>query len=454
MTVSYTASLHIPIPDFLSEPWHAELESSIRALDTAIYQALIADNVAAWLNNHVYAIGDLAIDSGNGKMYSAGVAHTSPVSPTTFTTFRAANPTYWNAIANVPQQRGTWQTATSYLQGDFVIDSNRYAVCIVAHVSGTFNTDLASGKWVVLLDLSTLGVGLNLTAEASVASGATVDVGAQVATRLFVTGSTTITSYGAIANVFKIIRFEGVLTLTNSANLVLIGAGVNRVTRAGDQQMVTSDSTGKFREILYTRADGNPATTTERGVIELATGPEAVALTDTARGITPSTLAAVLNQYIEAGTKMLFQQTTAPTGWTKDTTHNDKSLRIVSGTVGSGGSVAFSTLFGRTATDTVTLSQANLPNVNFTNSGIALNDPGHTHGLTAVVKDSGRQNIASGAVAAFGFDGTNVANTGSNTTGITVSAQGSAASGGSGTGHSHGMDMRVQYVDCIIASKN
>ena len=44
-----------------------------------------------------------------------------------------------------------------------------------------------------------------------------------------------------------------------------------------------------------------------------------------------------------SGTSMLFQQTAAPTGWTKQTTHNDKSLRIVSGTVGTGGSVAFST---------------------------------------------------------------------------------------------------------------
>jgi len=44
-----------------------------------------------------------------------------------------------------------------------------------------------------------------------------------------------------------------------------------------------------------------------------------------------------------SGTSMLFQQTAAPTGWTKQTTHNDKSLRLVSGSVGTGGSVAFST---------------------------------------------------------------------------------------------------------------
>ena len=46
-----------------------------------------------------------------------------------------------------------------------------------------------------------------------------------------------------------------------------------------------------------------------------------------------------------SGTAMLFVQTTAPVGWTKSTTHNDKALRIVSGTAGSGGSTAFTSVF-------------------------------------------------------------------------------------------------------------
>lgn len=49
---------------------------------------------------------------------------------------------------------------------------------------------------------------------------------------------------------------------------------------------------------------------------------------------------------------MLFQQTSAPTGWTKVTTGVDnKALRVVSGTVGSGGTNAFSnTLADRSIT--------------------------------------------------------------------------------------------------------
>ena len=48
-------------------------------------------------------------------------------------------------------------------------------------------------------------------------------------------------------------------------------------------------------------------------------------------------------QAFPSGTKMIFQQTSAPTGWTKVTSSVDnKALRVVSGTAGSGGSNAFS----------------------------------------------------------------------------------------------------------------
>ncbi len=126
---------------------------------------------------------------------------------------------------------------------------------------------------------------------------------------------------------------------------------------------------------------------------------------------------------VPSGTKMLFAQSAAPTGWTKDTTHNDKSLRVVSGTGGgSGGSVAFSTVFGRTAVDASSLSIAQLAahkHVSFTYS------PGNYSGSGSWASDS-------------------YANGGSKST----------DSIGSGSTHSHGLDLRVQYVDVIICTKN
>ena len=118
---------------------------------------------------------------------------------------------------------------------------------------------------------------------------------------------------------------------------------------------------------------------------------------------------------------MLFQQTTAPTGWTKETTHNDKALRVVSGTASSGGTSAFSTVFGKTATDSHTL--------------ITSETPSHTHTMTnQSLQATGASGGGNRWVGGFGDTET-------------------AATGGGG-GHTHNMDIRVQYVDLILASKD
>ena len=72
---------------------------------------------------------------------------------------------------------------------------------------------------------------------------------------------------------------------------------------------------------------------------------------------------------------MLFQQTSAPTGWTKQSTHNNKSLRVVSGTAGSGGATAFTSIFGSSvSTNAHTLTTAEMPVHSHT---ATVTDPGH-----------------------------------------------------------------------------
>lgn len=52
------------------------------------------------------------------------------------------------------------------------------------------------------------------------------------------------------------------------------------------------------------------------------------------------------NSEFSTGTRMIFGQTTAPTGWTKDTTnYNDHALRVVTGSASTGGTVDFTTAF-------------------------------------------------------------------------------------------------------------
>ena len=127
---------------------------------------------------------------------------------------------------------------------------------------------------------------------------------------------------------------------------------------------------------------------------------------------------------IPSGSAMLFAQAAAPTGWTKQTTHNDKVLRVVSGSGGgSGGSVAFSTVFGRTAVDASSLSIAQLA--------------AHSHTETCSTYGGGSSSGWMYAVSNAG-NGSSL----------------SHASEGSGSTHSHGLDLRVRYVDVIICLKD
>jgi hypothetical protein len=75
-------------------------------------------------------------------------------------------------------------------------------------------------------------------------------------------------------------------------------------------------------------------------------------------------------QPFPSGTLMLFQQTAAPIYWTKQTTHNNKALRVVSGTASFGGATAFTSVFNNSfSSGNTTITQSTMPS--------------HTHGHNA-----------------------------------------------------------------------
>lgn len=76
--------------------------------------------------------------------------------------------------------------------------------------------------------------------------------------------------------------------------------------------------------------------------------------------------------FIESGSKTLFENATAPTSWTKDTTYNNAALRIVNGTIGNGGSTIFSDILTtRSVEGTVSSVQSGF-SVNSVASGISI----------------------------------------------------------------------------------
>jgi hypothetical protein len=90
---------------------------------------------------------------------------------------------------------------------------------------------------------------------ADIASAATTDLGAVEGVSNDITGTTTITSFGTVrAGIWKIIKFEGALTLThNATSLILPGAG-NISTVIGDIAIVISEGSGNWRCVSYLRS--------------------------------------------------------------------------------------------------------------------------------------------------------------------------------------------------------
>lgn len=122
-----------------------------------------------------------------------------------------------------------------------------------------------------------------------------------------------------------------------------------------------------------------------------------------------------------SGTVMLFQQTVAPPGWTKQTSYNDYGLRVTSGTVGVTPGSPFSAVFAQTVVGNTTISVAQMPS--------------HSH-------------VSNGAIV-----GTSQA---INSPGSVLNAAPGAAinsTGGDGP-HAHSVNLTLSYVDVIIASKN
>lgn len=154
---------------------------------------------------------------------------------------------------------------------------------------------------------------------------------------------------------------------------------------------------------------------------KLAAGSAGTVLTSGGPGAAPSWAAS--GGGLSSGTRMSFNQTAAPTGWTKDTTAalNDSIMRIVTGTVGSGGSNAFSTFNGQTSVGATTLALSQIPS--------------HSHS---------QHPLKNGTTGTYAVD---------QISGASPFASNTGAQGGGGS-HTHTITTAIKYNDFIIASKN
>ena len=149
---------------------------------------------------------------------------------------------------------------------------------------------------------------------------------------------------------------------------------------------------------------------------------------------------------VPSGTVMVFRQNSAPTGWTKSTSNNNKAMRIVSGNVGSGGSNSFSTAFNSSRGT----SGGSVSNHTLTTAQM----PSHTHTGVAATHDSN-------SAGSQGYPAGNQHNRHRSTDRPQNNNMAAAShkNTGSTNSHNHGfsnpsINLNVQYLDFIICTRS
>jgi hypothetical protein len=245
----------------------------------------------------------------------------------------------------------------------------------------------------------------------------------------------------------------GTLTLTNDLTVPNGGTGASTLTG-----YVKGNGTSAFtaQAVPIPVADGGTgATTLTANNVILGNGTSAPNFVApgtsgnvlTSNGTTWTSAAAAA---FDAGTRMIFAQNAAPTGWTKDTTnYNQHAMRIVTGTAGgTAGTVDFSTAFASQAvTGSVSISAISGSAGATTLSTPQI--PSHAH---AIQYGTGN--------ATFGTQRAQITN--NNTGTFNSNAEGGGGShthpfsfsSGSGTFSGTAINLAVKYLNVMTATKD
>jgi hypothetical protein len=180
----------------------------------------------------------------------------------------------------VPDWKGPWVTSTAYVINDLISEAGSTYICLEAHTSGTFSTDLTANKWELFAQQGSAGDGtgdmlaannlsdvanaatslsniggigslvadttpqlggpldtnskqINESKGADVASAAALTLGTD-GNYFDITGTTSITSIETLGIGTEVtLHFDGILTLTHHSTDLILPNGQNITTYAG-----------------------------------------------------------------------------------------------------------------------------------------------------------------------------------------------------------------------------
>ena len=257
-------------------------------------------------------------------------------------------------------------------------------------------------------------------------------------------------------------KFYVVFNNTNESITLTQGSGGNVTILTGNTKIIYADGAGSTAKVSEVGAT-------------MPVGGESVAELGHLSGVTSAiqtqlnTLTTNVAAFLPTGTRMLFQQTSAPTGFTKETSNFDNhALRVVTGNTGSSsGGESFTNLFTGVGTGTISNSiSGNTGTVNLSITQI----PSHFHHMytTGSVNAGVSSNVGSShVISRQASGGGSIDEKYSMRAGGGTPTAGRTASVGNGGAHHHDSgtlnvqstftgtkSFALNYVDVIIGIKS
>ena len=229
-------------------------------------------------------------------------------------------------------------------------------------------------------------------------------------------GSTDEISQSALDNTFGAV--PGSFIYRDPADWVALPPGADNTFLGMVGGVPFWDTLSALMDAVFSNARGSVLFRGAAGWAALAPSTDDLVLTTHGPGADPSWTGK--SSEFSSGTSMVFRQTNAPTGWTKDVSLDNYGLRVVSGAVGVTPGNAFSSVFSQTVVGSTTLALGQIP--------------AHGHDYTSPAPGFGTgtsPNYFSSATTP-GFTG----------------------SQGGGGSHTHSINLSLAYTDVIIATKD
>jgi hypothetical protein len=341
------------------------------------------------------------------------------------------------------EQSGTWGTTTNNNLGNDALGEAITGSADVAFSSADVTVTLTDTN----ASQAARNLRLNLTGTSGGARQLILGSGCQIE-KLYLINNTladAVTVKNTSGSGIAVPAGKTMFVFNNGTNVVDATTHLSSLT-LGTDLAVTEGGTGASSQTAYAvLAGGTTSTGAYQSVASVGTSGQV--LTSNGAGALP-TFQTISTKAFPTGTRMSFQQTSAPTGWTKDTTAaiDNSAMRLVTGSVVNGGSVDFTTAFASqtpSGSVSITAVSGSAGNTTLTTPQI----PSHTHDI---LPTGGAQ------------PGPAVNSPGQRTPGTMLSTQATGGGGahshpfsfssGSGTFTGDAINLAVKYYDFIIAT--